>query len=161
MYLSKCSYLTYCRNRECQLQYMFCDFMKAYDRIDRDFLWKILILCVIGERYLLVIILHYIPTHKSVVGINRHRSNFRDLKAGVRQGCPLAPFLSLMVTQAQISVLKSRGYGLRLQDCTFIRVFFADFTELLITTPEEIQPILAILDEFGDATGQRLYCGLL
>jgi hypothetical protein len=107
---------------------MFCDFIKAcititmfnrlrntysspnqqqikYDNsVDRGFLWQIFQRCGIGERYLSWVRLLYFSTH-ACVRVNGHLSEYREFKAGVRQGCLLAPFLYLMITQALLSTL--------------------------------------------------------
>jgi hypothetical protein len=51
---------------------------------------------------------------RSAALVNGALATPRQFHAGVRQGCPLAPLLSLFVGQALLGLLRARGLGVEL-----------------------------------------------
>ncbi len=86
-------------------------------------------------------------------------SGLVPIKAGVRQGCPLAPRLCPFVAQALLCWLQHRGLGIRLrehvQDLT-TAVQFADETEVVVGTMVDVGPFLERMLTYPQATGQQL-----
>ena len=69
---------------------VFCDFRKAYDTIDRTFLWNVMARLGVGGAFLPVTEALLSNTRARAV-VNGAMSRAVDFQAGVRQGCPLAP----------------------------------------------------------------------
>lgn len=90
-----------------------CDFEKAYDTVDRDFLLAILSRCRAPQGLLRWV--HLILTDtQACCSVDGHLSRPRVFEAGVRQGCPLAPVLYLFVGHALLSYLQAQGLGIHL-----------------------------------------------
>jgi hypothetical protein len=90
----------------------FLDFRKAYDTVSRAFLFKLLQLAGLGGDFLVWVQLLLHDT-RSRACVNGYVSNPAPFKAGVRQGCPLAPLLYLLVGQALLLYLKSKQVGVQ------------------------------------------------
>ncbi len=77
---------------------LFLDFYKAFDTIEHQFLLKSLKLFGFGDAFVDTIAMFYNGINSSVV-IHFNTSNRFDILCGVRQGCPISPFLFLLVTE--------------------------------------------------------------
>ncbi|KAF1336462.1 Reverse transcriptase precursor, partial [Globisporangium splendens] len=74
------------------------DFMKAYDTLDRDFLYLVLSKFGFGRQFVdLVRRMHSDTTAKYLV--NGELSREWEVKSGIRQGCPLAPLLFIVAAE--------------------------------------------------------------
>ncbi len=91
--------------------------------------------------------------------MNGFPSGLAPIKAGVRQGCPLAPLLYLFVAQALLCWLQHCGVGIRHrehdQDLT-TAVQFADDTEVVLGGMADVGPFLECMHTYTQATGQQL-----
>lgn len=124
--------------------------------MNRSFLRKTLEHMRIGETFLQWYDILYSDTH-ACVRIDGHLSSLQPFHAGVRQGCPLAPFLYLCITQALLSYLKQHYNGLTIKQNKLIGVCFADDTEIFIENPSQTHHVISLLLEFGKASGQNLH----
>ncbi|KAF1324648.1 Rxlr effector protein, partial [Globisporangium splendens] len=74
------------------------DFMKAYDTLDRDFLYLVLSKFGFGRQFVdLVRRMHSDTTAQYLV--NGEVSREWEVKSGIRQGCPLAPLLFIVAAE--------------------------------------------------------------
>ncbi|KAF1314487.1 Rxlr effector protein, partial [Globisporangium splendens] len=74
------------------------DFMKAYDTLDRDFLYIVLSKFGFGRQFVdLVRRMHSDTTAQYLV--NGEVSREWEVKSGIRQGCPLAPLLFIVAAE--------------------------------------------------------------
>ena len=138
---------------------VFCDFFKAYDTIDREFLFSALSALGVGDAFNSLIRPLLTDTCARAV-VNGFISGPASFLAGVRQGCPLAPLLYLCVAQALHAFLQARGIGIPdLLPCsqrTTTTGTYADDAQVLLETPAQIADFLSAMDTFAAATGQRL-----
>lgn len=90
---------------------VFCDFQKAYDTVDRQFLLNIMSRLGAGPGLLrwTSLLLSNTASRALVMG---KLSPLVTFHAGVRQGCPLAPLLYLFVGQALLLHLRQQGLGI-------------------------------------------------
>ena len=134
------------------------DFRKAYDTIDRPFLFAALQVVGAGGGMLRWAQLLLSSTTARAV-VNGHVSSKHSWHAGVRQGCPLAPAMYLVVAWALTSWLAVQpGVGISLGGRHVPAGQYADDTSALLApcTPQRLQALLAALDTFGKASGQQL-----
>ena len=134
---------------------VFCDFRKAYDTLDRGFLYDAMRTMGVGEGFLALVQRLLTGTRARAV-VNGYVSTPAASAAGVRQGCPLAPLLYLFIAQALVRFLKSRGIGIPVAGGSLAALQYADDTEAFLPSFDQVPAFLDTMQTFGDATGQRL-----
>lgn len=90
---------------------VFLDFAKAYDTVDRAFLFEAMEAMGAGAG-LLAWVRALLTDTQAVALVNGFSSPPATFAAGVRQGCPLSPLLYLFVAEALLAWLRHRGHGL-------------------------------------------------
>ena len=135
------------------------DFVKAYDTISRDFLLQVMETVGAGEG-LLSWVRSLLCNTQAAVCINGHLSDRVDFRAGVRQGCPLAPALYLFIAWALWCWLKECpvvGVPLLAGDAVMGDQYADDTMALLQSlTPPDVALFLTHMETFAKASGQRL-----
>jgi exonuclease III len=134
---------------------VFCDFEKAYDTVDRGFLFKAMATLGLGNSFIQWAQLLLTDT-RARASVNNYMSPAVHFAAGVRQGCPLAPLLYLCVAQALLCFLRHRRIGVEFQDRLVTASQYADDAIPMLASPEHVPGFLEAMDTFGAATGQRL-----
>uniref|UniRef100_A0AAV1UDS8 Reverse transcriptase domain-containing protein n=1 Tax=Peronospora matthiolae TaxID=2874970 RepID=A0AAV1UDS8_9STRA len=71
---------------------LLLDFRKAYDTVDRDFLYESMRLFGFTESFIDLICRIHTGTTATFV-VNGGQSSALPVRSGIRQGCPLAPLL--------------------------------------------------------------------
>jgi hypothetical protein len=90
---------------------MLCDFAKAFDTVDRSFLFAVMERLGMGTGFLSWV--HTLLSHtRACAVVNGFRSPSEPFYAGVRQGCPLSPLLYLFIGQALIKWWEAQGWGI-------------------------------------------------
>ena len=135
----------------------FCDFCKAYDTLDRDFLFAVMAKLGFDGPFLGIVRLLLSHTF-SRARVNGCLSESYELSAGVRQGCPLAPFLYLFMGQALQRWLRHCGFGvaLPLGSGRLTALQYADDTEVLLSGVHDVPAFVRAMEVFAAASGQRL-----
>ena len=77
---------------------LLLDFRKAYDTVDREFLYAALPQFEFDTRYIQPIRRLHTGTTASFL-VNRDKSEPFSVVSGIRQGCPLVPLLFLLVVE--------------------------------------------------------------
>ncbi len=131
------------------------DFSKAYDTIDRGFLFRCLELAGLGGGFLQWCRVLLQDTHACAC-VNGHLSRMVSFQAGVRQGCPLAPQLYLFVAQALLAFLQARGWGVKVGAADITGCQYADDAQVLVAEAAHLQHFLADMQVFKEACGQGL-----
>ena len=76
---------------------------------------------------------------------------------GVRQGCPLSPFLFLFISQAMLCLLKARGFGIDVGGRRITATAFADDTQPYLSDIfADTQVFRSVMQQFADASGEAL-----
>lgn len=148
------------RSEEETVWALFCDFMKAYDTVDRSFLFRVMSHVGIPDRFTTLCRLLLSPTF-SCAKVNRALSAPHYFAAGVRQGCPIAPLLYLFIGLAIHSFLVAEGFepDLQLSPTRSLKIFgaqYADDLTILLRSLARLPALLAAFNTIADATGQRL-----
>jgi hypothetical protein len=137
----------------------FLDFCKAYDTISRPFLLHVMETMGVGPGFLQWTRLLLTDT-KAVAKVNGWVSTRVCFKAGVRQGCPLAPLLYLFIAHALLAWLKTHGpqagMGVEVDGKHLVATQFADDTEAILSTLASWPHFAALMHTFGQASGQHL-----
>ena len=138
---------------------VFCDFKKAYDTVDREFLFWTMQALGVGPGFMRWVRLLLTSTRAAAM-VNGCLSRRMTFHAGVRQGCPLAPLLYLFIGQALACFLRGRGMGLQVAGRRLLGSQFADdFKALLEPQEERVVAFTAAMGTFADASNQRLHAG--
>ena len=135
----------------------FLDFAKAFDTIDRSFLFSCLDILGLGDGFLHWARILLTDTFARAI-INGFPSARAAFLAGVRQGCPLAPLLYLCLAQALQCWLLHNGIGLPIDGRVCTGTKFADDTTALLPSadPVFVQKLIDVMAVFGRASGQHL-----
>ena len=134
---------------------VICDFRKAYDTLDRDFLYAAMAALGCGAAFV-AMVRRLLTDTTARAHVNGYTSTLAAFEAGVRQGCPLAPLLYLFFAQGLLALLRARGVGIDVAGRRLTATQYADDAQPLIPSVNFVPAVIAALDTFGDATGQRL-----
>ena len=137
----------------------FMDLEKAYDRVDRGALWRMLSLYGVGGKLLSAVKSFYVDS-RACVRVGDQVSDSFQVKVGLRQGCVMSPwlfnvFMDGVVREVNIRV-GERGLGLiegnGEQEWVINQVLFADDTALVADSEEGLQQLVT---EFGRVCDRR------
>ena len=136
----------------------FMDLEKAYDRVDRDALWRVLRLYGVGGNLLKAVQSFYVGS-RACVRVGSEVSEWFTVKVGLRQGCVMSPwlfnlFMDGVVREVNASVL---GRGLELleasgQSWQLSQLLFADDTALVADSEEKL---CRLVSAFGRVCERR------
>ncbi|KAL3683766.1 hypothetical protein R1sor_001788 [Riccia sorocarpa] len=138
------------------------DFVKAYDRVDHQFLWRTLEVMGFDDQFV-SLVKGFSVGGTARVHTNGSFSKVIQVRRGVRQGCPLAPLLYAICTQpfmAQIRRAEEEGKlrGLFIEPGKVLtHQLFADDTGVCIQAQEsEFQELIGILEKYELASGAKI-----
>ena len=114
----------------------FVDLEKAYDRVPREKLWKVLQEYGI-DGHLLVAIKSLYRCSKVCVRVSSNKSKSFNVGVGLRQGCVLSPLL-FIVYMNWIDRLSQVDKGVTIGTCKVNRLLFAD--DLALLASSEVTP---------------------
>ena len=133
-----------------------CDFRKAYDTVDRGFLFRIMEAQGVGPGFMKWVKL-ILSNTSACACINGHLSGMVAFTAGVRQGCPLAPYLYLLVTQALHCLLSTKGFGVQVEGKRLVASMYADDTQSYLTDVfSDLPAFKSTMLVFEEASNQAL-----
>ena len=134
---------------------VFTDFTKAYDTLDRRFLYDVAKQLGLGDGFVNWMKLLLSNTRTCAL-VNGFKSALFTCHAGVRQGCPLAPILYLLIGEALWCFLKHKGVGVTVNDHTVVTAQYADDAEPFVSTSADVPAFVSTMHDFGLASGQFL-----
>ena len=136
---------------------LLLDLRKAFDTIEWNFIQQILHLFNFGACIKQWVKILYTST-ESTVWHNGFTTNFFQLSRGVRQGCPLSPYLFILRVE-QLSTRITEDYslgGIKIFGKEYKISQLADDTSLYLNNLTSVQNSLKLLDEFGNISGLKL-----
>ena len=137
----------------------FLDFAKAYDTVDRSFLFEAMDALGLGAG-LQAWVRALLTGTRAMAVVNGHASLAVLFAAGVRQGCPLSPPLYLVVGEALLAWLKYRGHGIRVVtphgELGLTAGQYADDGIAILPSLGRLPAFQADMRTFGGTTGQAL-----
>jgi len=141
---------------------LLLDFEKAFDRIEWDFLFKALAVLGFSDTWVCWVKMLY-KAASSAIKVNGIIGPIRNfpLERFVRQGCPLAPYLFILVTDILGYLMEDPRYeveGLSLPKGGIIRdqTFADDTTFYLKGTPNNMDKAQGVLELFCQALGAKV-----
>jgi hypothetical protein len=136
------------------------DFRKAFDTVALDFLFAVMEILGVPLGFLSMVKLLFNDAQAAVCLNGGETSKFR-IGRGVRQGCPLAPYLFLLVAQGLNAAVKAARNARHLQGIILpdgqtqqLIVQYADDTNFtLLGSEENLRNLTRLLDHFALASG--------
>ena len=137
---------------------LFIDFEKAFDTLEWSFLHQTLEIFNFGPKIRTWVSTLYNNIESGVMN-GGYMTNYFKVFRGVRQGCPLSPFL--FVIAVEILALKLRHdpdcKGIKLPNSHEARLTqFADDTTVISSTVASLKTSLQIINSFGALSGLKL-----
>ena len=154
----------------------FVDFRKAFDSINREALWLLLLARGVAPKLVSLMQDLYSGCAAQVVA-NGHTSDYFPMASGVRQGCPMSPtlfnvfmdFLARLVTQrCQAQGVSGFGVAFRINrqlvplpsigdtDMAMLMLLYADDMVLLADSSAGLLKALLILEQTAGEWGMAL-----
>ena len=136
---------------------LFLDFEKAFDTVEWSFLPKTL-QCYNFWQSAINWKLFYHNTESCILN-NGWSSNFFKLERGVRQGCPLSPYLFILCVEILAETIRQNKNikGIKINEQEVKISQYADDTTLILDrSPASLTTSLQILDFFSEISGLRL-----
>lgn len=146
-----------CTERDETAFAMFLDFEKAYDRVDWDFMFKILHKMGCGSSFVDWVRLLYCQPQAHLL-INGQIQDALQPTRGVKQGDPLSALLFLLVIEPLGNLLREHEeYGICLNDeHTATGMFFADDSTLLAGSVANVHAQLELVNCYCLGSGAKL-----
>jgi hypothetical protein len=136
----------------------FVDLEKAYDRINRNVLWKVLREYGVNERLIRCVKAMY-DGSRACVRWNGSFSEWFGLDAGVRQGCVMSPWLFNIYIDHCMRQARIADVGLKVGIERVCRLLYADDTVLMAESAEDLQRLLTRMEEECEKMGMRINVG--
>jgi hypothetical protein len=140
------------RARKRPLFCAFIDFSKAYDRVDRGLLWKILEGCGLHGAMLHTVKAMYESVRMQVRAGAELGTPFNS-GVGVKQGCPISPLLFGILIDRLEPYLEQRcpGSGTQLAGSIIRALLYADDVVLMNDSANGLRAMLSALEDFCKA----------
>ena len=154
--------ISYMQNNKKSGAILFLDLEKAFDKVNRAFLYKALEKFNFGKQFIEYIKALYANGQSCVIN-NNWQSSYFDLKRGLRQGCPVSALLFLIVIEVLANDLKKNRQikGIDLADDntvpTEVKISqFADDTTVFVEDEQSLHNILKRVCVFSEVAGPTL-----
>lgn len=135
---------------------LFVDFYKAFDTISHQFMFKAIQVFGFGDRFLRAVNTLYKDCNSSV-GLAHGTTPRFDIHRGIRQGCPLSPFLFLLVTEIMsLHIKKSSFKGITAVDREFKLSQLADDTAIFLANKYEVPKVVKCIETFSKVSGLKM-----
>lgn len=135
---------------------LFVDFYKAFDRVEHDFMLETLDFFGFGEYFKRVIQTLYNGCNSSIKLANGTTPRF-PIGRGIKQGCPISPFLFLLVTQTMALHIENNTFrGIQTLDKELKCCQLADDTTIFLKDRTETKKAIDCLNEFSFVSGLSL-----
>ena len=138
---------------------LFTDFEKAFDSINYEYITDILNLFNFGQDLKSWINLFYHNANRCVL-YNGYTTDFFPIQRGVRQGCPLSPYIFILGIEILSIALRNHDGigGINIFGKIIKHTMFADdCTIILDGTQQSYNNAIYLFEEFGKLSGLTLY----
>ncbi|CAH8481648.1 unnamed protein product [Schistosoma intercalatum] len=135
---------------------VFLDLKAAFNSVDREILWQCLSLKGVPQKYINLVKTLYSNTASRVRAYGELSSAFATL-SGVRQGCPLSPFLFNFIIDLlmEITFSSTEFLGIDLLPGLLIDLEYADDIVLFGEDADKLQSLLTTLSNNASMFGMR------
>lgn len=139
---------------------MFCDFEKAFDTVEINFLLQVLTKFNFGPNFIKWIKTLYTNVSSSIKNNNWISKPF-SIQRGIRQGCPISALLFILVTEVMATKIRNdpsiKGIALPSEKRDEAKVsMLADDTTIFVQDEISAEKVLKVIDDFGKVAGPKL-----
>ena len=131
---------------------LFLDFYKAFDTLEHKFIFHSLEKFGFGGYFCEAIKTLYAHSNSSIKVKHGTTPRF-VLKRGIRQGCPISPYLFLLCTQILTTHINSNIKGINIACRDILISQLADDTTLFLKDASQVPIALNTINEFSKASG--------
>ena len=152
------SLINFCAEKNTPGLLLFLDFEKAFDTLEWPFIRKALQHFGFGQSLIHWINVFYSGAESCVLN-NGWAGNFFKLSRGVRQGCPLSPYLFIISAEILANAIRANPNikGIIVKNTEIKLCQYADDTTLTLDGSEKsFQEALSMLETFGNVSGLGL-----
>ena len=137
--------------------FIFLDQEKAFDRVNHDFLFKVMRSFGIGENFIAWINLLY-SNASATVNVNGFLTKPIPLNRGVRQGCPLSSPLYVMIIELLALQLRSNPniVGFQIGEEKFVSAHYMDDSTIIIKQNRCFKEVIKELSDYQEASGAKI-----
>jgi hypothetical protein len=136
---------------------LLIDFEKAFDTIKWSFIIKSLKLFYFGPDFIQWIKTIYCNIESTVIN-NGHSVGFFELQRGIRQGCPVSPYLFILAVEILANAIRydKSIKGLKVGSTELKVSQLADDTTILVSDFKSVGLVLDLLKLFQTVSGLKL-----
>jgi len=134
----------------------FLDFEKAFDNLDRHFLWQKLLAENVSTKFTEAIQAMY-SVVKACVRHKSHTTPFFDSNKGIKQGDPSSSLMFIFFINDIIQSINSDHDGiLTVNELRIFMILFADDGLIFCYKPETLQSMLKDIEQYCNTWGLRI-----
>ena len=136
----------------------FSDFEKAFDSLNQSYIFNCLEHFNFGQSLISWVKLFYSDAQSCVIN-NGYLSDFFPIKCGVRQGCPLSPYLFILCIELLSYEISHNNNikGVDLDGCEVKETLFADDATFFTDgSKQSFESLIDVLDNFKYISGLKL-----
>ena len=152
------SIISYAADKNIPGLLLFLDFEKAFDTLEWPFIRKTLQHYGFGPSLIKWFDTFYCDTESCIIN-NGWTSTFFKMERGVRQGCPLSPYLFIIAVEVLASAIREHKNltGFTIDGNQIKLSQYADDTTLILNGSEtSLVTALQLLKDFGEISGLKL-----
>ena len=143
-------------NAGCKLYCVFLDYEKAFDKIDRSFLWHKLISENVSSRLVKALKSMY-NTVKSCIRYKSTLSGFFDSHIGLKQGDPSSPLMFMLFINDITDSINSNFQNIfTIDELKIFMTLYADDAIVFAKTPDVLQSMLNDIDLYCTTWGLKI-----
>ena len=137
--------------------FIFIDQEKAFDRVNHNFLFKVMKSFGIGDNFINWIKLLY-SNASATVNVNGNLTKPIPLERGVRQGCPLSSPLYVMVIEVLALQLRSNPniVGFQIEQEKFVSAHYMDDSTIIIKQNRCFKEVIKEISDYEEASGAKI-----
>ena len=136
---------------------LLLDFEKAFDTIKWSFIFKSLQLFNFGPQFIHWIRSIYSNIESTVINYG-NTTGFFKLQRGIRQGCPISPYLFIMAVEVMANGIRRNNNikGIKVGETEFKISQLADDTTIFVSDYESVPNVLSLVNDFSKISGLKL-----